>query len=62
MNKYFELQYWIEIIGLIAIGLFIVGCIIYFLVDVIVDFYKSKSKKWTYNCILDRWERKDKDE
>lgn len=62
MDKYFELQYWLSIIGIIATGLFIVGVIIYFLVDVIVNSYRSKSKKWTYNYIYNRWERKDKDE
>ena len=62
MDKYFELQYWLTIIGMIVTCLFIIGGVIWFLATEIIDFYRRKSKKWTFNYIHNRWEKKDKDE
>lgn len=57
MNKYFELQYWLTIIGLCLPGLFILIGLIRFLVCFINNIYRKRSKKWEYNCVLNRWEK-----
>ena len=62
MNKYFELKYWQEIIGLIVVGLIILIVIFWFTIDCIINTYKSKSKKWEYNYVTKRWEKVNKNE
>ena len=57
MNKYFELQYWLTIVGLCLAGLFILIGVIRFLIYVINDIYRKRSKKWEYNYVLKRWEK-----
>ena len=57
MNKYFELQYWLTIVGLCLTGLFILIGLIRFLIFCINYYYRKRSKKWEYNCVLNRWER-----
>lgn len=59
MDKYFELQYWLTIIGLIITGVFVLICIIKGLIDLIIYEYRRNSKKWQYNYVLQRWERVD---
>jgi hypothetical protein len=62
MNKYFEFKYWQEIIGLIVVGLVILIVIFWFTIDCIINTYKSKSKKWEYNCVTQRWEKVNKND
>lgn len=58
MNKYFELQYWLTIIGLVIVAIsIIIGLIKIFIVDFIIDNYRRKSKKWEYNYVANRWEK-----
>lgn len=58
MNKYFELQYWLTIIGLVIVAIFfIIGLIKIFIIDFIINKYRRKSKKWKYNYVLSRWEK-----
>lgn len=58
MNKYFELQYWLTIIGLAIVAIsIIIGLIKIFIVDFIIEIHHSKSKKWEYNYVAGRWER-----
>lgn len=57
MNKYFELQYWLTIVGLCLTGLFILIGLIRFLIYFINNIYRKRSKKWEYNYVLKRWEK-----
>lgn len=58
MNKYFELQYWLTIIGLVIAAIsIIIGLIKIFIIDFIIDKYRRKSKKWKYNYVANRWEK-----
>ena len=60
MEKYFNLQYWLTIIGISLMVLFILITIIGFIVSEIITNYRLKSDKWEYNYVCKRWERKDK--
>lgn len=62
MEKYFELQYWLTIIGLIVLVAFISIGIIHLLISLIIDEYRRKSKKWQYNYVRNKWERINSDE
>lgn len=57
-EKYFELEYYITIIGLILIGLIIVIGIVIYLTDCLIYNYRRKSKKWEYDCVKKQWEKK----
>lgn len=58
MNKYFELQYWLAIIGLVLVAIFIIiGLIKIFIIDFIIYKHRRKSKKWKYNWVVNRWEK-----
>lgn len=60
MDKYFELQYWLNITALIVLGIFILVGVLWFLISIIIDAYRSKSKKWQYDCVKGRWEKVNK--
>lgn len=58
MDKYFELQYWLTIISICIVVLIIAIGVIKFIVECIIDSYRRKSKKWQYDCVLNRWVKK----
>ena len=60
MNKYFELKFWLTIIGISLVVVSIVIFAIYILISIIINAYRSKSKKLTYNCLTNKWEKVEK--
>ena len=58
MEKYFELQYMLTIIGLIILGAVALFVIVFFLKNAIIYFYKSHSKKYEYDPEFDEYVRK----
>ena len=59
MERYFELQYNIAIIALIILGVVVASIILFFIVKGIILFYKSHSRRYEYNCLLDEYVRKE---
>ena len=57
MEKYFELHYKLDMIGLILLVVFVAVGIVYFLVSCAINSYRSKSKKWQYDYVYKGWER-----
>ena len=57
-EKYFELKYYIAIIGLILVGLITVIGIVIYLIDCLIYNYRRKSKKWEYDYVKKQWEKK----
>ena len=60
MERYFELNYWLEII---ALGLFVIWLLIFIIVGLVKSVkrtYRIKSKKWKYNYLTNKFERVDK--
>ena len=59
MERYFELQYTLAIISMIILGIVVGAIILIFIIKGIILFYKSHSKKYEYNPLIDEYVRKD---
>lgn len=62
VNEWAKLEVIGKYIALGLLGLVLAIVIIYGLYKWISDVYKSHSKKYEYNCLLDRYERKKSNE